>query len=183
MKGNEDQCGTFGMAKFAAAAQSFRSNAYVLELRPTRRRAEFQLRIRLPHFRASRQSFSPPRPELPANMSRPCNRARVILRLPWHRGGAWQRKRAKLRRSAIRGDRFIPHPETRKDVRRHMQRVRHPRRDRIICLGCGQAALSELRIIVGMDQVMNDPGMVRVLFPEFFQDAWQPQAASTSSCR
>ena len=28
MKGNEDQCGTSGMARFAAAAQSFRSNAY-----------------------------------------------------------------------------------------------------------------------------------------------------------
>ena len=52
-----------------------------------------------------------------------------------------------------------------------MQRVRHPRRDGIICLGCGQAALSELRIIVGMDQVMNDPGMVSILFPELFQDA------------
>ena len=52
-----------------------------------------------------------------------------------------------------------------------MQRVRHPWRDGIICLGCGQAALSELRIIVGMDQVMNDPGMFRVLFPELFQYA------------
>ena len=52
-----------------------------------------------------------------------------------------------------------------------MQRVRHPRRDGIIRLGCGQAALSELRIIVGMDQVMNDSGMVSILFPELFQDA------------
>ncbi len=52
-----------------------------------------------------------------------------------------------------------------------MQRVRHPRRDGIICLGCGQAALSELRIIVGMDQVVNHSGMVSVLFPEFFQYA------------
>ena len=52
-----------------------------------------------------------------------------------------------------------------------MQRVRHPWRDGIIGLGCGQAALSELRIIVGMDQVMDDPGVVSILFPELFQDA------------
>jgi len=52
-----------------------------------------------------------------------------------------------------------------------VQRVGHPWRDGIICLGCGQSALSELRIVVGMDQVMDDPGVVSILFSELFQDA------------
>src|SRR5207248_6308588 len=33
-----------------------------------------------------------------------------------------------------------------------------------------QTALGQLRIIVAMNQVMNDTGMVCVLFPELFQD-------------
>src|SRR5438132_14305705 len=52
-----------------------------------------------------------------------------------------------------------------------MQRVRHPWRDRIVSFRRGESALRELRIIVGMDQVVNHSGMVRVLFPELFQYA------------
>src|SRR5678815_1456244 len=76
-----------------------------------------------------------------------------------------------LGRRAICFNRFVPHSQTREYVRRHMQRVGYPWRDIIVKLGCSQAALSELRIIVGMDQVMNDSGMVRFLFPELFQYA------------
>src|SRR6266567_2275261 len=73
-------------------------------------------------------------------------------------------------RSSIGSYGFIPHRQTRKDVRWHMQRVRYPWRDGIITLGRGQSALGERGIIVAMDQVMNDAGMVCVLFPELFQD-------------
>src|SRR5438874_8380450 len=48
--------------------------------------------------------------------------------------------------------------------------MRHPWRDRIISFRRGESALRELRIIVAMDQVMNDAGMIGVLFPELFQD-------------
>src|ERR1041384_4071594 len=71
---------------------------------------------------------------------------------------------------AIRGDGFIPHSQAGKNMRRHMERVRHPWRDIIIRLGCSQAAVCELRVIVSVNQVMNDSRMIRVLFPELFQD-------------
>src|SRR5262245_49250007 len=73
-------------------------------------------------------------------------------------------------RSSIRSDRFIPHPQTREDVRRHVQRVRYPWRDRGITLRGGQSALGKCRIIVAMDQVMNDARMIWVLFPKLFED-------------
>src|SRR5438046_10172313 len=52
-----------------------------------------------------------------------------------------------------------------------MQRVWHPWRNVIVALGRSQSALCGLRIIVGMDEVMNDSRMVRVLFPQLFQHA------------
>src|SRR5215469_2824377 len=52
-----------------------------------------------------------------------------------------------------------------------MERVRHPRCDGSVTLRSGESALCKLRIIVGMDQVMNDAGMIRVLFPQLFQYA------------
>src|SRR6266516_2759100 len=51
-----------------------------------------------------------------------------------------------------------------------MQRVRHPWRDGSITSGRGQSAFGERRIIVAMDQVMNDAGMVRILFPQLFKN-------------
>src|SRR4029077_17796766 len=75
-----------------------------------------------------------------------------------------------LGRSSIRSDGLIPHSQTRKDVRWHVERVRYPRRDGSITLSSGQAALGERRIIVAMDQIMNDAGMICVLFPQLFQD-------------
>ena len=73
-------------------------------------------------------------------------------------------------RSLIRSDGFVPHAQTREDVRWHVQRMRHPRRNRIISSGRGQSTLGEMGIIVAMDQVMNHAGMVWVLFPQLFQD-------------
>ena len=73
-------------------------------------------------------------------------------------------------RSLIRSDRFIPHPQTCKDVRRHVQRVRHPWRDRSITLRSGEPALGQRRIVVAMDQVMNDTRVIWVLFPKLFED-------------
>ena len=51
-----------------------------------------------------------------------------------------------------------------------MQRVRYPWRDGTVTLGRGQPPLGERGIIVAVDQVMNDAGMVRVLFPQLFKD-------------
>jgi len=72
-------------------------------------------------------------------------------------------------RNSIRGDRFIPHTQTREDVRRHVQRMRYPWRDGIITLRGGQSTLSERRVVVTMNQVMNDTGMVCILFPQLFE--------------
>src|SRR5216117_1826592 len=72
--------------------------------------------------------------------------------------------------SLVGSDGFVPHPETSEDVRRHVQRVRYPWRNRIISPGRSQSTLGQRGIIVAMDQVMNYAGMVRVLFPQLFQD-------------
>ncbi len=66
----------------------------------------------------------------------------------------------------VRGDRFLPHPEPRVDVRRHVQRVRHPGRDFAVALRRLQPARSERRVVVGVDDVMRDARMIRVLFEE-----------------
>src|SRR6266481_10104869 len=73
-------------------------------------------------------------------------------------------------RSLIRSDRFVPHAQTREDVRWHVLGVRHPLRDGSITLSGGQSALGERRVIVAMDQIMNDAGMICVLFPQLFQN-------------
>src|SRR5205085_8319607 len=73
-------------------------------------------------------------------------------------------------RSSIRSDRFIPHPQTCEDVRRHVQRVRHPWRNRSITLRGGESALGQRRIVVAVDQVMNETRMIWVLFPKLFED-------------
>src|SRR5437899_2107305 len=71
---------------------------------------------------------------------------------------------------AIRSDGFIPHSETSEDVRWHVQSVRYPWRERAITLGRGQSAFGERRVVVAMDEIMNNAGMVRVLLPQLFQD-------------
>ena len=55
-------------------------------------------------------------------------------------------------------------------MRRHVERVRHPWRNRSITLRGAEPALSQCRIIVAMDQVMNDTRMIWVLFPKLFED-------------
>src|SRR5439155_1874284 len=72
--------------------------------------------------------------------------------------------------SLVGSDGFVPHSEPSEDVRRHMQRVRYPWRNRIISPGRSQSALSQRGVIVAMDQVMNYAGMVWVLFPQLFQN-------------
>src|SRR4029453_18400692 len=53
---------------------------------------------------------------------------------------------------------------------RDKQRVRYPRRDGSITLRRGQSALGKSRIIVAMNQVMNDARMVGILLPQLFKD-------------
>src|SRR5581483_3873159 len=50
------------------------------------------------------------------------------------------------------------------------QRMRHPWSDGGVSLRGGQSALSERRIIIAMDQVVNDTRMIGVVFPKFFED-------------
>src|SRR4029453_19122230 len=46
----------------------------------------------------------------------------------------------------------------------------HPRRDGIIALCRSESALGKGRIVVAMNQVVNDAGMICVLFPQLFED-------------
>jgi len=77
--------------------------------------------------------------------------------------------RAKLQPKLDSRRSIHPTYPTREDVRRHVQRMRYPWRDGIITLRGGQSTLSERRVVVTMNQVMNDTGMVCILFPQLFE--------------
>ena len=55
-------------------------------------------------------------------------------------------------------------------MRRHVQRMRDPGRDRSVGICCPQSARGERGIIVTVDKIMGDAGMVRILGPKLFED-------------
>ncbi len=61
-----------------------------------------------------------------------------------------------------------------------MQGVRNPRRDGTVASGGGQSALGERWIIVAMDQIVGDAGMVRVFLPQLFQESSRLQLVGQS---
>ncbi len=65
---------------------------------------------------------------------------------------------------------FLPQSEPREDVRRHVHGVRRRRSDR--CIGtCGrQGRRGQLRIVAGVNDVVRQPGMIRVFLEERQQD-------------
>lgn len=63
----------------------------------------------------------------------------------------------------IGGDVVLPEAEARKNVRRHVQRMRHLRRDlRIVARGV-ESVVSLLGIVAGVNDVVGDSRMVRML--------------------
>ncbi len=67
-------------------------------------------------------------------------------------------------------DVVLPEADAGEDVRWHVQGVGSCGRDLRIAAGCGQAELRELRLVVGMDQVMGHAGMLGLSGEEFLQN-------------
>src|SRR5947199_10793744 len=73
-------------------------------------------------------------------------------------------------RRAIGRDGFFPHAKAREDVRWHVQGMRNPRCDGTIAPGGGQPALSQRWVVVAVNKIVNDAGMVRVFLPQLFKN-------------
>jgi hypothetical protein len=76
----------------------------------------------------------------------------------------------RARRCVVGGDRFLPIADAREDMRRHMQRVRSPRRDLRVAGGRAQPFIGDGRIVVGVDQVVRDARMVGLALEYLLQD-------------
>src|SRR5205823_3047164 len=71
---------------------------------------------------------------------------------------------------AISRDGFFPHAKTREDVRWHVQGMRNPRCDGTVAPGGSQPALGQCGIVVTMNQIVGDAGMVGVFRPQLFEN-------------
>jgi hypothetical protein len=73
-------------------------------------------------------------------------------------------------RRGIGRNRFLPVADAREDVGRHVLRMRRRRRDLGIARGGVETFLGDRRIVVGVDQVVGDAGMLRLALEDPFQD-------------
>ena len=73
-------------------------------------------------------------------------------------------------RDVVRVDRFLPIADTREDMRRHMLCVRGVGRDLGVEPRRIKALLGDRRIVVEMDQVVRDAGMLRLALKDRLQD-------------
>ena len=64
----------------------------------------------------------------------------------------------------------LPQTEPRKNMRRHVQRMRGPRRKLRIFAGRGQSLLGHVGFIVSVDQIVRDSRMVRLLGKKLLQN-------------
>ena len=76
----------------------------------------------------------------------------------------------RLDRGDVGGDRLLPIADARVDVRRHVLGVRRGRRDLGIAVGGVEALLGERRIVVEVDQVVRDAGMLRQALGDRLED-------------
>ena len=77
--------------------------------------------------------------------------------------------RLDLKRRRVRGDGFLPKPDHGVDVRRHVPRVRHGRRNAGIAPRRRYSLLGKRREVVGVNEVVRHARMLRVLLEEFLQ--------------
>ena len=73
-------------------------------------------------------------------------------------------------RGEVGVDIVLPEADAGEDVRRHVQGVRRGGRDLRVAAGGGQSELRELRLIVGVDQVVGHAGMVGLGGEKFFEN-------------
>ena len=76
-----------------------------------------------------------------------------------------------LIRSVVAFCHFGPEPEASEDMGRHMEGMWHRRRDSDVPPCSRQALFCQLCIIVGMNQVMRDTGVIRIPCKQRFEDA------------
>src|SRR5262245_57824172 len=67
-------------------------------------------------------------------------------------------------------NRLWPQPEPNKNVRGHMQRMRHRRRDLCVAARGGERSLRVLGVVVAMDDVMRYARVVRLLGKNFLEN-------------
>ena len=77
---------------------------------------------------------------------------------------------AGIRGRAVGVDRLLPETEAREDVRRHVLRVRHGRRDLRVAPRSAEPARGQGRIVIAVDDVVRDAGMVRLLGQDLLED-------------
>ena len=68
-------------------------------------------------------------------------------------------------------DRLLPHAQGGEDVRRHMERMRRRRRQRRISPRRRQPFHRDRRVVVGVNDVMHDSGMIGLCRLQLFEDA------------
>jgi len=74
-----------------------------------------------------------------------------------------------LRRD-VGGDGVLPHAEANENVRRHMDGMRRVGRDGGVTAGGGEALWREALLVRGVDDVVRNAGMARVLFEKRIED-------------
>ena len=77
---------------------------------------------------------------------------------------------ARVGRREVRGDRILPEPEPREDVRGHVEGVRRVRGDPGVGAGRREGLGGKLRIVERVDHVVRDAGMLRLERQEAVQD-------------
>jgi hypothetical protein len=73
-------------------------------------------------------------------------------------------------RALVGCGRFLPGADAGENVRGHVQRVRCGGRDLGVTLGGGQSLCRDRRVVIGVDEVVRDTRMVRVLLELDFED-------------
>ena len=80
-------------------------------------------------------------------------------------------------RGAVRLDGFLPHPQHREDVRRHVERVGRGRRDGVVAPRGTQAPRGERGEVVAVDQVVERAGVLGMLCQDALEEARGLQVA------
>jgi len=73
-------------------------------------------------------------------------------------------------RSEIGVDRFLPQTEADKNVRGHVQSVRRVWRDFRVAAGCIERERSQSRVVIAMDDVMGEAGMLGMFCKKWFEN-------------
>ena len=80
-------------------------------------------------------------------------------------------------RSKIRVDIVLPQANAGENVRRHVEGMRSGGRNLGVAAGGGQAEVGELRLVVAVDQIVRDTGMIRQIESKALRKLRHPSRA------